>query len=200
MWKKLMYLFISFSIIVFLIILGCFPDNDDIHQPSISQLAINHINEMGFITSYYLEGERIISSDTLSISLRINPEHPQFNPIFTELIFFMNAEEANDHPPNVIAAWPNADMIPGLIEGFHWAVERTGPFGQGSSLFDRSSANWECIYKRTGLSYPFTKENFVYDWNWINGIWWSFLCYERYIILHASLNGYLPNYIYEKHP
>jgi len=152
------------------------------------------------MVSYYYEGERRINRGGAGVQAIIIPNTSFFDPSFTEVIIFMTAEEAEGHAPHIIAAWPNPNMFPSLIEGYHWALARTGPFERGRGFNTREDATWERLYERFGVNYPLTKEDFVHNWEAMDWLWWSFTNNERQIIYRAGRNGYLPQHVFERYP
>jgi len=189
--------FFAIILIVLLIITWHISTNDEGSQSIISQHYFSYFQQLGFLVSFYYEGERQITQGGAGVQVLVRPGY-FFDPSYTKLIIFMNAEEAEGHAPNIIAAWPNPYMFPGLIEGYHWALSRTGPFERGA-LWVRTEATWERLYERFGVNYPLTKEDFVYNWEAMNWLWWSFTNNEQQIIFRAGRNGYLPDSVFERY-
>ncbi|MCL2364825.1 MAG: hypothetical protein FWC71_09210 [Defluviitaleaceae bacterium] len=124
------------------------------------------------------------------------PEFSSFDPSYKELIFFMNAEEAEGHPEYVIAAWPNEENIHVFIEGINWAMGRA----VGYDGFTTSLRRHVLTFEDFGLSYPLTKRDFVDNWEEVGRLFWRLHNEEQNIIRRASFRGHLSDDVIERFP
>jgi len=168
----------------------------------IPRQPFRYANAMRFMFSYYAEGNLRISNLGMEAERLTRPYDELFDENLTEFIFFHSAEEAYGHPQHVVAAWPNDDFIPGLILGFHWAINRTGEDrGSGYYVYDRMSRRSVITsLEEWGLSYPITRCDFVDNWEAIHRLWLYLHNIDRDIISRTAVTGFIADHIFEMFP
>lgn len=102
---------------------------------------------------------------------------PHLFPEFADIILVHNAQEAESFPDDVIVVWPREDLVPSLIAGIHWAVNRTEheliPEWGGAPIRP------VLILEDFGLTYPLTAEDLVDNWRNVNELWFALARGER---------------------
>jgi len=130
----------------------------------ISQSKMNHAIEMMFQLDLMVDGERQIR--TARENTVANPSRPNFNPVYTELIFVHSKSDAVDLPDNVIMAWPCCFSI-GVLELLNEAVNRSE-----DELFFWARNRREVLHLEDfGLTYPITLIDLVNNWEQVRDVW-----------------------------
>ena len=112
---------------------------------------------------------------------------------FTDFILVHNAQEAEGFPDNVIAAWPDENLVPSLFAGIYWAVNRTE---QELRVQHLDAGSW--IYRQAcpivsleqfGLTYPLTSADLVDNWRKVDELWFALTQGERSVIISHITRG-----------
>jgi len=117
-----------------------------------------------------------------SVFIRTEPNHPRFNPFFTDLVFVHNEAQALEFPDNIVTAWPRGNFAGDFVSGINWAIKRTedelkrvlNPQRPSQSPI-RPVINLDDF----DLTYPITVEDLVYKWEEIWRLWPLFTSGER---------------------
>jgi len=128
-------------------------------EPTVLRDKFNYASDVGFQFSIVYDGERGTSS-SMAVSFLLNPMSPDFNPLYTELVFVLSEEDVVGFPDNVVVAWPCLRSRGGII-GMHLALSgnrRVSPHYSTRTLAD------EIDLEDFGLTYPLTFEQLVNDW------------------------------------
>jgi len=130
-------------------------------------------------------GNETDSSVPSMLSTRLNPEREWYTGFYTDIVIVHNEEEAVALPDNVVAAWPQEDLVDGLIKGLHWAVSLKGE----DLLFRGHMEREEITLEEFGLTYPITATDLVDNWEKVNALWRALTTSEKSTILRAMPHG-----------
>ena len=120
-----------------------------------------------------------VFSNYTIISERIQAGAHLFDPSYTELIFVHNAEQAQDLPDNIIAAWPRETHVEGMIARIHWTLENP-------RLRDGLPLSQHATLEEVGLSYPLTAADLVDNWKNVYALWQTIHYWEQLSIQDAA--------------
>jgi len=156
-------------------------EEDDLVMTSRVWLQkFTYASSMGFDMRIYFDGEILSPYGHAAVSRSINPADPYFNPFYTDFIFVHSEEEAEQHPNNVITAWPgDNEWTHGLIEGMHWAVSRGEAELVNPGMFGDIRTRDPFTLEDFGLTYPITITDLVDNWEKVNALWRAFTGSER---------------------
>ncbi|MCL2620925.1 MAG: hypothetical protein FWD97_08350 [Defluviitaleaceae bacterium] len=101
-----------------------------------------------------------------------NPDGPEFNPFYTELIFVHNQSEAKGFSDNIIVAWPaDRPIAQIMVDRMNVITNRTSEeLGNGRNPIDLEDF---------GLAYPITIMDLVDNWESVLAVWMTFTEDER---------------------
>ena len=158
---------------------GC-NDNEEVNMIPIDKMLF--ARNMSFNFSLVIDGERRTSSwEAWSRVVSPTPD-----PLYTELIFVHNEEEAQNFPDNVIAAWPIESLAPGVIAGLYWYVSRDESDLISPGL-SRQQLRPVITFEQFGLSYPLTVEDLVDNWEKVFELWNNLLPSEQHgLVVHTA--------------
>lgn len=151
--KKLIIIVV---LIMFLLTTACVQEG--VQEMIIPRDKHEYAVSLAFAARIIADGERVIVTRDWEwfreIDHRILPYGETFDPSYTEMVFVLNEAEAEARafPDSTIVAWPQEGIAQGVINGLYW-----------TALFKDID-----IEAETGLVYPLTVENLVYDWDAIN--------------------------------
>jgi len=134
-------------------------------------------NIMGFGFRIVVDGEEVMSNETgpgafVFVSPRINPRVHQFDPFYTDLVFVLNEDEAQEFPDNIIAAWPRLgerEPTERILNEIYHGVSLT----EGDLIWPGAIEPFRAVVtlEEFGLSYPLTAYDFTNNWKQVNALW-----------------------------
>ena len=153
MRKKLVYLLLTILIFITMVS-ACVGRQEGRNSMSIPLEQARYAMNLAFSWRIVIDGEERIITIRESRAPVIERIPPFENPLYTELVFVHNEEEAVGFPDSTVVAWPySRDVAQGLVNGFNLGVLRG-----------------EIDLADFGLSYPIMPENLVDDWESINNL------------------------------
>jgi len=156
----------------------------EIPEPLIPWEKIIYGRRLNFRFQVVINGEKNVGTD-FHASRFANPYDPDFNPFYTELIFVHSEADAVGFADNVIVAWPRGDgFTEGLINGFHWVVDREEHFVTYSGVPGILSREVVTL-EQFGLTYPLTIADLVDNWERVNELWMALDGGD-----HAAIRGF----------
>ena len=129
----------------------------------------------GFHFQLYIDDEPTIVH-YLTAGRRLIPGHQYHDPLLTELVFVHNEDEAVGFPRNVVVAWPQpGTLMQQRVDYINWAIlEDINPHRRRPEGTDPTPLGIEGLKEIYGLTYPITLADFVYNWEILEELIFSF--------------------------
>jgi len=128
-----------------------------------------------------VDGQRILSDS--AVRSRIDPNSPDFNPFYVNLVLVTHEVYTDEIPASVISAWPMEwPFTRDIIGRIHDAVNK-----EANDLTADGEALRDVItLEDFELSYPITSDDLVDNWQKVNALWNALHPSEQEAIRHID--------------